>query len=433
MKRLQPIMKFTHIMLLVISIVLSACQSTGNSGFGTAGTTGAPKVAILLPLSGSNAALGKNLLNAAQMAVFQEAGPDFELIVKDTNQNGGALAALQQAIDEGARLVLGPIFANQVREIMPLAASKGVQILSFSNDESLAKEGVFVGGLTLSQQINRIFHYVSTQDIKRLALLLPENNYGRVVESAAVQYASAWGLEVFQTEFYDPSSKNFSETVRKLGPGDPVPLASTEEEINQQNDPTGDLEQPEYQEQDTVDDVVVSSETPPAWMPPYKPIKVVNYQALLIAEGGERLITLSALAPYHGIDTSQVRLLGTNLWDDPALQREASLLGGWYPNYANQEKQLFEQRYRQLFGVQPNRLASNVYDMVTLAAKLGDKPGANFGRNAIINFGELSGKNGVFRFMPNGVAEYGLAIYEVQRQRILLKDPAPTTLLPLIN
>ena len=71
--------------------------------------------------------------------------------------------------------------------------------------------------------------------------------------------------------------------------------------------------------------------------------------------------------------------------------------------------------------------------MVTLAAKLGDKPGANFGRNAIINFGELSGKNGVFRFMPNGIAEYGLAIYEVQRQRILLKDPAPTTLLPLIN
>ena len=413
-----------------LSLALISCQS--NDSLRPAARSGSPKVAILLPLTGKDAALGKALLNSAQMAVLDQGGADFVLIVKDTNQTGGVAQALQDAVKEGARLVIGPVFAAQVREVAPIAQAKGVQIISFSNDETLTSQGVFVGGLTLPQQINRVISYSSTQGIKRIALLLPDNTYGRVVESSAIKSADATGVEIFQTEFYNPANTNFSETVKRLGPGDPVPLLDENTETdpgNSESDLTENSDNTDIIEEQQISD----NNPPPAWMPPYKPVKVVNYQALLIAEGGEKLITLSSLAPYHGIDTTQVKLLGTNLWDAPALRKETSLLGGWYPSYSSEAHDSFEKRYRENFKESPNRLAATVYDIVVFVTRLGGKPGADFSRNAIIGFGEMNGVNGIFRFLPDGIAEYGLTVYEIQRQRLLVKDPAPSTLMPLTN
>lgn len=418
---------FRLIAFLGLTLSLINCQSTNVPS--SAARSGSPKVAILLPLTGKDAALGKSLLNAAQMAVLEEGGSDFELIVEDTNQTGGATQALQDAMKEGARLVIGPVFAAQVREIAPLAQTKGIQIISFSNDETLTSQGVLVGGLTLPQQINRVISYASTQEIKRIAMLLPDNTYGHVVESSVRQAANANGVEIFQTEFYNPANINFSETVKKLGPGDPVPLANENVETEEENSITGDNDNPDVLEGQQN----LTNNPPPAWMPPYKPVKVVNYQALLIAEGGEKLVTLASLVSYHGIDTTQIRLLGTNLWDVPALRKETSLLGGWYPSYPSEDRDLFEKRYQENFAEAPNRLAATVYDMVVFATRLGKKPGADFSRNAIVSFGEMKGVNGIFRFLPDGMAEYGLRIYEIQRQRLLVKDPAPSTLMPLVN
>ena len=114
------------------------------------------RVGLLLPLSGPHAELGKSLLNAAQLALFDVAGQGFALLPVDTQGTApGAAAAARRALDGGARLILGPVFAPSVAAVAPIARAGGVKVVSFSNDRAVAGNGVYVMGFTPETQIRR--------------------------------------------------------------------------------------------------------------------------------------------------------------------------------------------------------------------------------------------------------------------------------------
>src|SRR4051794_34622936 len=141
------------------------------------------KVALLLPLSGQNAAIGRTLLQAAEMGVFDAAGDDFSLVVRDSAAAGGPAAAVGSAMQEGAKLVLGPVFST---EIAPAAQAAGslVPVISFSNDRTAARPGVFVLGLAPQAQVERVVGYAASQQVKRFAILYPNSAFGNAVRQA---------------------------------------------------------------------------------------------------------------------------------------------------------------------------------------------------------------------------------------------------------
>ncbi len=117
--------------------------------------TGA-KVALLLPLSGQNAGVGRTLLQAAEMGVFDAAGDDFSLVVRDSAAPGGPAAAVSSAMQEGAKLVLGPVFSTEMAPAAARRRAAVVPVISFSNDRSAAQPGVFVLGLAPQAQVQRV-------------------------------------------------------------------------------------------------------------------------------------------------------------------------------------------------------------------------------------------------------------------------------------
>lgn len=342
--------------------------------------TGPVKVGLLLPLTGANAALGQALLQAAQMALFDLGDTRLTLVVRDTELPGGAAAAAQALVTEGARIVLGPIFAVSVGQAAPAVRAAGVPMIAFSNDVSVAGNGVYVMGVLPGLQVERVVGYAASHGLRRMAALVPSTPFGQAIIAALQTAAPRGGAAVATIGYYDPAATDMTSYVQRLNPGG----------------------------------------TP-------------QFDALMIPEGPPKLLQIAPLVPYYDIDPAQVRLLGTALWDNSALAAEPALIGGWFAAPGQEQWKSFAQRYRALYRGDPPRIASLAYDAAALAAVLGrGEGGIGFGPEALTEPSGFTGVDGVFRFRPDGRVERGLAVYEMQAGGPVVIDPAPKSFEPVV-
>lgn len=367
------------------------------------------RVGLLLPLSGDNAPLGQALLRAAQMALFEAAPDDFALIVRDTGGSDEvAERAARDAIAAGAQLLLGPVFAGSVRAVTPAARAAGINVIAFSTDRKVAGDGVFVMGLLPSVQVERIVGYAYAQGLRRFAALAPDTPYGRTVVEALQGAASRAGGAVVAVEYYDPAAADVAPAVRRLARYEARSATLTA----QREALAGGQDQ--------------ASQEALTRLGQYAAVGELGFDAVLLAEGGDRLRAVAPLLPYYDIDPAAVRFLGTALFAEPGLGTEPALVGAWFAAPAQAAWDAFAARYRAAYGAAPPRLAGLAYDATALAAALASRfGGADFGVDALIRPSGFAGVDGIFRFRPDGTVERGLAVFELQRGGLLALDPAP--------
>ncbi len=381
-----------------------------------AGATLAPdgvvRVGLLLPLSGRHAKLGQALLNAAQLALFDLADDRFALIVRDTGGTpAGAQAAARSAIQEGAGLILGPLFATSTTAMASEARAAGVNVISFSNDRQIAGNGVFIMGLAPDAQIDRVVDYASRQGLRRFAVLAPTTPYGNAVMQALRDSVQRKGAELSRVVTYNPGIADASAEVRSLADFErrKQALLVERQRLTSAGDKRG-LRRLENQE---------------TLGPP-------DFEAVMLPIGGKSLLALAPLLPYFDIDQPEVRYLGTALWNDPRLGTEPALVGGWFAAPPPNLWQNFKARYNTTFGNEPPRVVSLAYDATALAAVLAGRAFSSgsarvFQVEEIADASGFSGVDGIFRFLPTGEAQRGLAVLEMQRGRFRVLEPAPQT------
>ena len=168
--------------------------------------------------------------------------------------------------------------------------------------------------------------------------------------------------------------------------------------------------------------------TPAGALEPAGKVAKSGADAVLVAQGGP---VLRAIAPTMNASPNQkekIQLLGTGLWDEDSLSREAALEGGWYAAPEPNADAGFIAKYRATFGAAPANIASLAYDAVALVALL--SPGEayhRFTRPALMDPNGFSGVNGIFRFNADGTSERGLAVLEMTSDGPIVASPAPTT------
>ena len=155
-----------------------------------------------------------------------------------------------------------------------------------------------------------------------------------------------------------------------------------------------------------------------------------NFDGILIPASGRQLLSVAPLMAYYDVDPDEVRFLGTALWDDPSLRREPSLRGAWFPAPPPALWRSFSNRYNQVYGSTPPRVASLGFDAVALAAVLERRARAEgafliYTPDAITQPVGFSGIDGIFRFLPDGQVQRGLAVLELQPEAFTEVDPAP--------
>lgn len=341
------------------------------------------KVALLLPLTGkgNTAKTAQGLKQAGELALFEFDKPNVVLITKDTKGTPeGARAAAQAALSEGAELVIGPLFSKSVTAAASVTRPAGVPMIAFSSDRAVAGNGVYLLSFLAGQDVPRILSYAVGAGKQNFAALVPDTQYGKIVENSIRLAASRIGANIATIERYPADANGMLEPARRV----------KQVAINAKNEG--------------------------------RPV-----DALLIPAGKEALPTLATLMPYFEIDTQEIKLLGTGDWDYAAVGREAPLVGGWFPAPDPRGWRDFTQRYAKTYGGVPPRIASLAYDAVSLAVSLSNNPSAQrYTATNLTRSSGFAGVDGLFRLKADGTSERGLAILEVQKFGSRVIQPAPS-------
>lgn len=360
------------------------------------------RVALLLPFSSDSAparAESLRLLRAAELALFERAGSNLLLIPKDTQGTAeGARAAAMAAFEDGADLIVGPLFGQSVSVVGQIARRANIPVIAFSTDTNTAGNGVYLLSFPPELEVARVVEYASRQGVERFAYLGSQSRYGMTVHDALRTNAELSGGQLTGEAFYTGDVEAMSRAASRLAHG--MFTEITPDEAN------------ELRRQD--------------WIPdPNAP-----FQAVMLPEGSTRLRTLGPLLISQSVDPLIVRFLGTGLWNDEDLLREPALAGGWFagPDRASHDR--FEQSYEEAYGSEASNIASLGYDALALAAHL-DGGELGFSREAIEDPEGFFGADGLFRFTHAGMIERGLAIYEVQSRGFREIEPAPQSFDPM--
>ena len=379
------------VLLPLVALMLSACSiSGGNSGSvavdagdaSVAGATPKPgvKVAFLLPLSGGNAqGVAKALKQAGELALFDFDNPNVELVPKDTlSTPEGAKQAAQEAVAEGAELIIGPLFANEVAAAAPEAQKANIPMIAFSSDRKVAGNGVYLLSFLAGSDVPRIVSYAVSQGKTRFAALVPQTEYGRLVEQSFLAAAQQLGAQVVLVKSYPQDANGMVDPVREI-----AALAKKGDE------------------------------------PP-------QIDALFMPAGTDSLPALAPLLPYADLDTNSVKLLGSSGWDYTGVGKEEALVGAWFPAPDPKGWTDFTKRYVETYGEVPPRLSTLAYDAVSLAISLSNNPtDSRFTPDTLTRANGFSGVDGLFRLRSDGTSERGFAILEVQRYGNQVIESAP--------
>jgi ABC-type branched-subunit amino acid transport system substrate-binding protein len=358
-----------------IGDLLPSSPSSAPSQPGINIGTGQVKAGLILPLSGSgNAAVAaQSMRHAAELALAEFNNPDIQLLVKDDGGSApGAQQGAQQALDEGAEIILGPLFSLTVGPVGQLARSRRVPVIAFSTDANVAARGVYLLSFLPESDVERIISHAAGQGRRSFAALIPDNAYGTVVEAAFKQAVGRRGGRVVALERYPVDRTQMQASVGKVAQA------------------------------------------------------AKGADAVFIPDGPDAVPTLLQMLNASGVDTKRVQPLGTGLWEDPQMFSNAALEGAWYAGPDATGFRSFSGRYRSRYGQEPARTASLAYDAVALVAALVKTQGRQrFSEEVLTNSSGFTGIDGLFRFRPDGTNQRGLAVLRVTPNGGQVVSPPP--------
>lgn len=379
-------------------LALAACSSTSLNQFseaqpapqpqpaeappapGTIGT-GQVRVGLILPLSapGNAGVAAQSMKNAAEMALAEFKQPNIQLLVNDDGGTPqGAAAAAQQALAAGAEIIVGPLFAQSVTAVGQVARSRGIPVIAFSTDSSVAAPGVHLLSFLPETDVRRIVDYAISRGKRSFAALLPDNAYGSVVQAAFEQEVPRRGGRIVVIEKYPVDPGRTAEAIKRVAQS------------------------------------------------------ASHADAIFVPDDGTMVPNILQQLAADGVNLKRIQLLGTGLWaDNPQLAGDKLAAGGWYPAPDSAGFRSFATRYRARYGQDPVRTATLSYDAVALVAALVKTQGTQrFTEQVLGNSSGFAGIDGVFRFRPDGTNERGLAVLQIAPGGPRVVSPPPKSFGP---
>ena len=358
------------------AVGLAACDPVATGPSVTGG--GAVQVALLVP-SGSGQAsddyLARSLENAARLAMADLGGVTVDLRVYPTaGQAAQAASAATQAVSDGARIILGPVFAQEANAAGNAVAASGVSVLSFSNNPAIAGGNVYVLGTTFPNIANRLSRYAVRQGKGNIMILhdrTPAGDAGRAAIEASIAAASGSVVAVMGNEF----SQN--------GIVQAAPAMAAAARSNGAN------------------------------------------SLFLTADTAGSLPLLTQLLRDNGLSPAVIQFVGLTRWDiPPATLALPGVQGGWFalPDPALYEQ--YVQRYTAAYGTPPHPVSGLAYDGIAAIGAL-TRSGGGLSAPALTQGSGFAGVTGVFRLLPDGSNERGLAVAEIRNNQVVVIDPAP--------
>lgn len=363
----------------LMAVTLAACDAAPGGSLGNLiNPNRAVPVALLIPQSSaSEGALAQSLENAARLAVADLGDIEVELMVYDTGGTpAGAAGAAERAISDGADIILGPLGAGTASAAGNVAAARGVNVLAFSNNPTIAGGNVFILGNTFQTSADRLTRYAASQG-KGNIFVVHADDPAEIQGRDAIQRAiSANGASLAGTGSFPLSQQGIIDSITGLSR-----------------------------------DIRSSGAN----------------SVFLTSNAGGALPFLADLLPENGIDIETTQILGLQRLDVPSSALSLKgLQGAWFTVPSPVRSAQFSQRYAAVYGSSPSAISSLAYDGVAAIGALIQQGRPDALTTAGLTQGAgFNGAYGPFRLFPNGTNERSLAVAEVQDNRVVVIDAAP--------
>jgi hypothetical protein len=360
-------------------LALTACVPAGSNG-PTISTSAPVPVALLVPKGSSNSGdelLAQSLENAAKLAIADLNGVKIDLRVYPTGGNPStAQAAAVQAVNEGAKIIIGPVFAEAANAAAKAVASRNINVMSFSNNTSIAGGNLFVLGPTFHNSADRLVGYAKRTGKERIMVVYAQNQAGTLGKAAIDAAITRHRAQSAGAVSYQFSQEGVIAAVSQ------IKLAA---------------------DNNHVDALFLTSNTSGA------------------------LPLMTQMLPEAGLSPATTQFIGLSRWDIPSQTLELpGVQNGWFALPDPALTQQFQNRYAQAYGGLPHPIGGLAYDGIAAIGAL-----VKAGKSDALTTGALTqgagfqGVNGIFRLHTDGTNERGLAVATIRDKKVVIIDPAP--------
>ncbi len=355
------------------------------------------KIGVMLPLSGEHSEIGNLILNAMEMAIFQNAESKLEFHVKDTEAKPDkAKEVLSELIDEGINIVIGPLFSKTLAALQAQVTSNNISVFALTNNINLKNKGIWIFGVDPQAQTEKVLQYALDKGSKNIAALLPQNAYGLLLFDAISNFTEENLLQIKKIEFYNFSIDNQQKIAQKLSKGF--------EEYQLYLDKLKELE---------IEDVESNGE-----LSIKKP-----FDSIFIAANGQNLRVLSSQLQYNNVDPKLVQYLGLSSWEDSSILSEPALEGGVFVTTSEMYQEKIKLIYKNSFRKEMPKIAMIAYDIVALLGSL-DHLENHININDLVNDEGYIGLRGLFRLKKNGIVERTFQLKKIKNKKFTVLKKA---------
>jgi hypothetical protein len=368
---------------LIALFGLVACNPVGVGGLGGGQQINPDRpipVALLVPRGSGNVGddiLAQSLENAARLAASELQGATIDLRVYNTAGNAQTAAGrAQQAVNDGARIIIGPVYADAANAAAVAVAPRNVNVLAFSNNTAIAGGNVFVLGSTFENTARRLTGFAASQGKGRIVIVHGNDVPGQAGRDAILRSVSGTTAQVVGTVQYELSQQGVAASTAQIAAA-----------VN-----------------DNAADAIFMTSTTAGALPLF-----------------------SSLLPSAGIRPETTQYIGLTRWDIPAQNLALpGLQGGWFALPDPNRSAAFSARYTSVYGTQPHPIGGLAFDAIAAIGALAAQGNPDaLTRSALTQPGGFQGVSGVFRLRPDGTNERALAVATVRGGQITIIDPAP--------
>ena len=352
------------------------------------------RVGLLVPLTGPYASLGDEIRRGAEMALFQAANRNVQLLFLDTMGGEKAADAALTGLKNDVDIFIGPLFTPAVLAARSVISQKQIPMLLLSNNRAVVAPNSWLLGYLPEQQLDGLLGHAVGLGKSKFAIIAQDAAFGQRLLAHATSRLDEFGLR--------------PEAVRIL----------TDAELNDENSLKRAIRE-------------FSRYQPPApdELPAESP-----FDAVIFAGDPAFALRTAPLLAYYDVGPDRALFIGNALWNQGQLLNEPSLQGGVFAIRPSQFDAKFNSIWQAIWRQNPGELSRLGFDALALVAALSPTVdyqtpslAGQWGQKLVTNKG-FQGYSGAFRLLPDGSNVRAYELRQIRNGKSKIIQAAPDKL-----
>ena len=363
--------------------------------------TNRTQIGVLLPLTGEKKNIGLTILKALEIGIFQNSNSNIDLVIKDTKADPlETIKVFNELLSMKIENFIGPLFSSSLLAIEDTVLISKVKVFALTNNTVMANKNIWVFGVDPQQQAKKISNFAIKEGIEKLALLLPNSEYGYLILETVKSTLKKSGLELERIEFFDNNIESQEVAAKNISKGFGEYYEAINMIKNKEVDKDKKLEEEKSLEID-------------------KP-----FEGVLIAASGQNLTVLASQLQYNGVNPKDVSYLGMSSWEKNSILREPALDGGFFSTTSDRYQKNVKKIYKIHFKEDMTNISMLAYDILALLS-INLKDHKKINTINLINEEGFIGLRGLFRLKENGIVERAFQIKKIKNKKFYTYKKAP--------